>query len=170
MGQVKITLNLDNSLEYGNNGAGPLRIKKSGTGSGTTDANTLEFKPDGLYAQAKPGKPGSTGTGYPDRYESYDGIKSGVTTPHSDDSYPRRILADCFVHRVFTGVWRNGTVEDINIRDFDRMYPGDLVRYPDNVDEWWVYHVIVSVDNTDQHILELSRVIATIPFSATDVN
>lgn len=170
MSNIKITLDLDNSLEYGNKGAGPLRIKTSKLDEGTSRANTLEFKSDGLYAQAKPGDPGSTGTGYPDRYESYNGIKSGVTTPHSDDSYPRRIVADCFIHRVFTGVWRNNTVEDLDVRDFDRIYPGDLVRYKNTVDNRWVYHVITAVDNTDQHILELSRVIAFIPFTETDVN
>ena len=75
---VKMTLNLDNSLEYADGGSGPLRVKKS-----LKSGNTLSFESDGLYAEAIPGQPGSTGTGYPDNYRSSNGVVSGVATPES---------------------------------------------------------------------------------------
>ena len=94
---VKMALYLDNSLEYADEGSGPLRVKKS-----LKSGNALSFESDGLYAEAIPGKPGSTGTGYPDNYRSANGVISGVATPESMNSVPKRIVGPNIIHRIFT--------------------------------------------------------------------
>ena len=168
MSNIKITLDLNNSLEYGNNGTGPLRIKASKLDEGTSRANTLEFKSDGLYAQAKPGNPGSTGTGYPDNYRSANGVISGVATPESMNSVPKRIVGPSIMHRVFTASNPDGS--DIQLRTIDRVYPGDLYRVKDTTHGNWNYYIITKVAPDGRVVTGHSGEVAIIPLTKEDVN
>ena len=171
MSNVKINLNLANSLEFANNGNGPLKVKKS-----ERSGNNLEFitsgtdEEIGLYAAAVPGHDGSSGTGYPDNYKSYDGILSGVTTPYSMDPYPGRIVGDCYIHRIFTSSNIDGTDIQVGgvLRDCDRVYPGDLYRFKNG--NIWEYRIILSVNDSDTAMLTHSGVIAEVPVDNTIVN
>lgn len=158
---VSINLNLGNSLE--NDSSNKLRVKSS-----LRTGNTLTVESDGLYAQAIPGKPGSTGTGYPDGYTSLQtGIKTGEATPFSTDPAPRRIVAPAVVHRIYTASSPDGS--DINnFRTIDRLYPGDMYRVRDNTHNQWNYYIITRTDgfNVTAHTGE----IACVPFNKTDVN
>lgn len=160
---VKMTLNLDNSLEYGNGGTGPLRVKKS-----LKSGNTLSFESDGLYAEAIPGQPGSTGTGYPDNYRSANGVMSGVATPESMNSVPKRIVGPSIMHRVFTASSPDGS--DIQLRTIDRVYPGDLYRVKDTTHGNWNYYIITKVASDNRVVTAHTGEVAIIPLTQEDVN
>ena len=160
---VKMTLNLDNSLEYADGGSGPLRVKKS-----LKSGNTLSFESDGLYAEAIPGQPGSTGTGYPDGYRSSNGVISGVATPESMSSVPKRIVGPSIMHRVFTASSPDGS--DIQLRTIDRVYPGDLYRVKDTTHGNWNYYIITKVASDNRVVTGHTGEVAIIPLTKEDVN
>jgi hypothetical protein len=161
MANININLNLNDSLEYdGNN---KLCVKKS-----HKSGNTLTIESDGLYAQAIPGNPGSTGTGYPDGYRSENGILSGVATPESSEPVSRRIVAPNIVHRIFT--CNNTDGSDIVLRSIDRLYPGDMYRVKDNEHGNWNYYLILTINATGTAVASHTGEIAIIPVTAEDIN
>lgn len=160
---VRMTLYLDNSLEYADGGSGPLRVKKS-----LKSGNTLSFESDGLYAEAIPGQPGSTGTGYPDNYRSANGVMSGVATPESMNSVPKRIVGPSIMHRVFTASSPDGS--DIQLRTIDRVYPGDLYRVKDTTHGNWNYYIITKVASDNRVVTAHTGEVAIIPLTQEDVN
>lgn len=158
---VKIQLNLNNSLEY--NSTNKLRVKRS-----LKAGNTLTIESDGLYAQAIPGNPGSTGTGYPDGYRSANGVLSGVAMPEDLSSVPHRIVGPNIVHRIFTCSHIDGS--DIALRTVDRMYPGDMYRVKDTVHGNWNYYLILTTDATGTKVQKHTGEVAVIPITANSVN
>ena len=130
--------------------------------------NTLTVEDDGLYAQAVPGQPGSTGTGYPDGYRSVQvGVKTGDTFPDSTDSAPRRIVGPKILHRVYTATDTTG-VTLTDLRSVDILYPGDLYRVRNDLTECWDYYVITKTDG--RTVVSHSSDIANIPFNNSDIN
>ena len=157
-----ITLNLAPSLEMDSNGK--LKVKVSQKAN-----NNLTVEPDGLYAEAIPGQPGSSGTGFPDKYRSYQaGITSGVTGPDDTTSYPRRIVAPSITHRIFT--CNNNDGSDVPVRSMDYIYPGDMYRVLDTENGVWKYYVIVSVSADGKTVSGHSNVVASIPVSEVNIN
>lgn len=157
---VTIGLDTDESLAYTDNKLCVNKASKSG--------NTLTIESDGLYAQAKPGEPGSTGTGYPDGYRSANGISSGIATPESSQAVSRRIVAPNIVHRIFT--CNNVDGSDIALRTVDRMYPGDMYRVKDTVNMNWNYYLILSVNGSGTAVATHTGEVAVIPLTEEDVN
>lgn len=158
---MKIKLNLNNSLEYDSNGK--LRVKRS-----AKTGNTLTIEPDGLYAPAIPGKPGSSGTGYPDGYRSANGVMSGVTSPYNTASTSKRIVGPSIMHRIFTCGNTDGS--DISLRDVDYLYPGDMYRVKDVTHGNWNYYIILSVANDGKTVRTHTGEVAIIPLTKEDVN
>lgn len=158
---MKIKLNLNNSLEYDSNGK--LRVKRS-----AKTGNTLTIEPDGLYASAIPGKPGSSGTGYPDGYRSANGVMSGVTSPYNTATASKRIVGPSIMHRIFT--CNNTDGSDISLRDVDYMYPGDMYRVKDITNGNWNYYIILSVNDDGKTVKTHTDEVAVIPITKEDVN
>ena len=158
---MKIKLNLNNSLEYDSNRK--LRVKRS-----TKSGNTLTIEPDGLYAPAIPGKPGSTGTGYPNGYRSANGVMSGVTSPYNTATVSKRIVGPSTTHRIFT--CNNTDGSDISLRNVDYMYPGDMYRVKDITHGNWNYYIILSVNDTGKTVRTHTDEVAVIPVTKEDVN
>lgn len=157
---VNIQLDLNNSLGYTDN---KLEVKRS-----SKTENTLTMEPDGLYAQAIPGKPGSTGIGYPDGYRSGNGIMSGVAMPDDHKSMHRRIVAPSIVHRIFTCTHIDGS--DISLRAVDKMYPGDMYRVKDTTHGNWNYYLILKTNDTGTGVTSHSGEVAIIPITEENVN
>lgn len=158
---MKIKLNLNNSLEYDSNGK--LRVKRS-----AKTGNTLTIESDGLYAPAIPGKPGSSGTGYPDGYRSANGVMSGVTSPYNTATTSKRIVGPSIMHRIFTCGNTDGS--DISLRDVDYLYPGDMYRVKDVTHGNWNYYIILSVNNDGKTVRTHTGEVAIIPLTKEDVN
>lgn len=158
---MKIKLNLNNSLEYDSNGK--LRVKRS-----AKTGNTLTIESDGLYAPAIPGKPGSSGTGYPDGYRSANGVMSGVTSPYNTATASKRIVGPSIMHRIFT--CNNTDGSDISLRSVDYLYPGDMYRVKDTIQGNWNYYIILSVANDGKTVRTHTGVVAAIPITKEDVN
>lgn len=158
---ITITVNTNNSMETDSNSK--LRVKRS-----LKTGNTLTFESDGLYAEAIPGQPGSTGTGYPDNYRSANGIMSGVATPESMNVVSKRIVGPSIMHRVFTAFSPDGS--DIQLRTIDRVYPGDLYRVKDTTHGNWNYYIITKVASDNRVITGHTGEIAIIPLTEEDVN
>ena len=158
---MKIKLNLNNSLEYDSNGK--LRVKRS-----LKTGNTLTIESDGLYAPAIPGKPGSSGTGYPDGYRSANGVMSGVTSPYNTATTSKRIVGPSIMHRIFTCGNTDGS--DISLRDVDYLYPGDMYRVKDVTHGNWNYYIILSVANDGKTVRTHTGEVAIIPLTKEDVN
>lgn len=156
-----IKLNIARSLEF--TGTGAVKIKVSNKAG-----NTLTVEPDGLYAQAIPGQPGSAGTGFTDGYRSANGIISGVTNPDDMTTATKRIVGPSIMHRVFTCL--NDDASDIDPRSVDKVYPGDLYRVRDDVHGKWDYYVITKVASNGINVTGHSAKVAEIPFTAEDVN
>lgn len=158
----EITLNLAPSLEM--DSSGKLKVKVSSKAN-----NNLTVEPDGLYAEAIPGQPGSTGTGFPDDYRSFEaGITSGITGPDDTTAYSRRIVAPSITHRIFT--CNNDDGSDVAPRSMDYMYPGDMYRVFDTENNVWKYYVIVSVSSDGKTVTGHSNVVASIPASEVNIN
>ena len=158
---VTINLDINESLTYVNDELCVNKSSKSG--------NTLTIESDGLYAEAIPGSPGSTGTGYLDGYRSENGIVSGIETPESSQTTPQRIVAPNTVHRIFTCNSVDGS--DITLRTVDRMYPGDMYRVKDDIITMtWNYFLILSVNSDGTAVATHTNVIAMIPLTEEDVN
>jgi hypothetical protein len=161
MANININLNLNDSLEYdGNN---KLCVKKS-----HKSGNTLTIESDGLYAQAIPGNPGSTGTGFPDGYRATQtGLKSGEAFPDSTDPVPRRLVAPKIIHRIYTSNTANGS-ELTDKRSVDILYPGDMFRVHNTEDEAWEYYVITQTDGNN--VIGVSEMVASISDEYDNVN
>lgn len=159
---IGIKVNTDDSLGFDANGK--LKVKVS-----PKTGNTLTVESDGLYSQAIPGQPGSSGgTGFSSGYRSANGIKTGEATPYSTESVPLRIVAPAIVQRVFTATDRDGL--DINIRNIDRVYPGDFYRVFDDVHGNWDYYIILSVNTSGNAVRTHSEIVASISVLEEDVN
>ena len=131
----------------------------------STANNTLQIKDNGLYAQAIPGNPGSTGTGYPDGFRSNNGITSGITDPDDGTIKEHRLVASSLVHRIFTCTQDTGM--DIPLRAFDKVYPGDMYRVEDTTNHVYKYYLITKTDGT--HITQASSIlVATVPIVTDD--
>lgn len=132
------------------------------------EGNTLTIENDGLYAEALPGDPGTTGVGYPDLYHSANGIKTGQTTPYSYDFMTRRIVAPAIVHRIFYASDSDASDIGANIRPFDRIYPGDMYAVFNDSGELWSYdyYVILSVNAAGNRVASHSGIVANIPITA----
>lgn len=161
MASINIKVNTGSSLETDSNDK--LRVKRS-----LKSGNTLVFESDGLYAQAIPGQPGSTGTGYPDGYRSANGIVSGIAGPEDMTSVSKRIVGPSIIHRVFTALSPDGS--DIQLRDVDVIYPGDLYRVKDTTHGNWNYYLITKVASNHKTVAAHTGEIAIIPLTKEDVN
>ena len=157
---VTINLKINESLTHVNDKLCVNKSSKSG--------NTLTIEPDGLYAEAIPGLPGSTGTGYLDGYRSENGIVSGIEAPESSQTVPQRRVAPNIVHRIFT--CNNADGSDITLRTVDRMYPGDMYRVKDTINMNWNYYLILSVNSDGTAVATHTSAVAIIPLTEEDVN
>lgn len=158
---ITFQLDLSHALKYDENNKLSVNVSpRSG--------NTLTIENDGLYAQANPGQPGSSGTGYPDGYRSDNGLISGIDSPYSYAPVARRIVASSIIHRIYTCSNTDGS--DIQIRSVDRMYCGDMYRVKDTTHNNWNYYIILSVNSAGTAVASHSGVVATIPISANNVN
>lgn len=100
-----------------------IAFKKS-----SVEGNTLSFRDDGLYAEAKPGNDGSGGTGYTATGD-YSGVRIGYASPYGNELSDKRVLLTNIAHRVYTA-----SDDNINsLRDFrpeiDYILPGDMVIF-----------------------------------------
>ena len=143
--------------------SGELKIRVSGK-----TGNTLTIEPDGLYAQAVPGQPGPSGSGFVDGYRSANGVTSGVATPQDMTSTPKRIVGPTIMHRVFNCLNADGS--DLALRSVDLVYPGDMYRVRDDVHGNWDYYVITKVASNGITVTGHSAKVAEIPILAEDVN
>lgn len=98
----------------------------------STEGNTLEFREDGLYAEATQGYDGSGGTGYTAKGD-YSGARVGYAWPYGMEASDRRVLLTNVVHRVYTA-------DDNNINslqgfrpEIDYVLPGDMVIYKNQI-------------------------------------
>lgn len=158
----EITLNINDSLEM--DSSGKLKVKISPKAN-----NHLTVEADGLYAEAIPGQPGSTGTGFPDEYRSFEaGITSGITGPDNTTPYSRRIVAPSITHRIFT--CNNADGSDVTPRSMDYIYPGDMYRVLDTENSVWKYYVIVTVSSDGKTVTGHSNIVAEIPVSEVNIN
>ena len=158
---VTIQLKTDDSLNYNNQGKLQVHISNRGN-------NRLEILNDGLYAEAKPGEPGSTGTGYPDRYRSANGVESGTTSPDDSTLVTKRIVGPSIMHRIFTCENTDGS--DIVLRSVDYMYAGDMYRVEDLTNNMYHYYVITSVAADGKAVATHSEIVASIPLANTHIN
>lgn len=160
MPNPKLIIKHNDSLETYND---RLRVNISGK-----SGNTLERRPDGLYAEALPGKDGSSGTGYHDGYQSNNILISGVTSYDNLTPSAGRIAAHPITHRIFTATDQNGSTL-INFRNgIDTIYPGDMFRYHDDVHKCWVYKIILRTNGSS--VTEKSGIVAVIPDSYSNIN
>lgn len=158
---IKITLNLDNTLKFNDDNSVGLKISQR-------SENTLVVETDGLYAQAIPGEPGSTGTGFPDGYRATQtGLKSGEAFPDSTDPVPRRLVAPKIIHRIYTSNTTDGS-ELVDKRSVDILYPGDMFRVHDTEHEAWKYYVITQTDGNN--VIGASNMVAIISDEYNNVN
>lgn len=158
---IKITLNLDNTLKFNDDNSVGLKISQR-------SENTLVVEADGLYAQAIPGEPGSTGTGFPDGYRATQtGLKSGEAFPDSTDPVPRRLVAQKIIHRIYTSNTADGS-ELTDKRSVDIIYPGDMFRVHNTENEAWEYYVITQTDGNN--VIGVSDMVASIPDEYNNVN
>ena len=157
---ISIEVNTDDSLSFNN---GKMQVKPS-----PKTGNTLTIESDGLYAEAIPGEPGSSGTGFPSSYRSANGITTGQTDPYTTSPAPLRVVGPSTVHRVYTATNFDGT--GLILRSVDRVYPGDFFRVRDDGNSCWNYYIILSVNTTGTLVRTCSDVVASIPFTEEDIN
>lgn len=158
---IKITLNLDNTLKFNDDNSVGVKISQR-------SENTLVVEADGLYAQAIPGEPGSTGTGFPDGYRATQtGLKSGEAFPDSTDPVPRRLVAPKIIHRIYTSNTADGS-ELTDKRSVDILYPGDMFRVHNTENEEWEYYVITQTDGNN--VIGVSEMVASISDEYNNVN
>lgn len=158
---IKVSLNLDNTMKFNENNSTGVKISQR-------SGNTLTVEEDGLYSQAIPGEPGSTGTGFPDGYRATQtGLKSGEAFPDSSDPVPRRLVAPKIIHRIYTSNTLDGS-DITDKRSVDILYPGDFYRVHDDEHELWKYFIITQTDGSV--VVAASDLVAEIPDSYTNVN
>jgi hypothetical protein len=158
---INVTLNIDDTLKFDNDNSVCVNISQRA-------GNTLTIENDGLYSQAIPGEPGSTGTGFPDGYRSTEtGVKSGEASPESTTSTPRRLVAPKILHRIYTSNDIDGS-DLIDKRSVDILYPGDFYRVHDDSNALWKYFIIVKTDGSN--VITPSSLIAEIPDSYENIN
>jgi hypothetical protein len=146
---VKIKIKHNKSIET--NSLKQLRLRRS-LKAGTA----LEIKPDGLYAEQKPG---SGSGGYPDGYRSNNGIESGITSPSNYNPTSKRIVSPAITHRIFTCESDDG--HDISLRECDLILPGDMYRVLDEENNTYKYYLILKTNGTS--VTAHSSVVATVP-------